>query len=116
MPSETTKVTRFEVIDHRTGVENGRAFVSYYCRVESSLQDDGRTLKVFIGDRTHDGDGEPAPSASEAPSAPLPEPMTDDERAELTRLRKWYDEWVSMLLRYGRGAALSASPERKPEG
>lgn len=36
-------VTRFEVID-----ENGRAYTDYYCKVEISYQDDGRTLKVFI--------------------------------------------------------------------
>ena len=36
-------VTRFEVID-----ENGRAYTDYYCKVELSYQDDGRTLKVFI--------------------------------------------------------------------
>ena len=37
------KLTRFEVID-----ENGRAYTEYYCKVELSYQDDGRTLKVFI--------------------------------------------------------------------
>lgn len=36
-------VTRFEVID-----ENGRAYVRHGVKVEQSLQDDGRTLKVFI--------------------------------------------------------------------
>jgi len=38
------KVTRFEVID-RT---EGRVFVTYGVDVEVSLQDDDRTLKVFI--------------------------------------------------------------------
>ncbi len=37
------KVTRFEVID-----KDGRAYVRRNVKVELSLQDDGRTLKVFI--------------------------------------------------------------------
>ena len=41
--SDTSKVTRFEVID-----ENGRAYTQRHCKVELSYQDDGRTLKVFI--------------------------------------------------------------------
>ena len=41
--ADTSKVTRFEVID-----ENGRAYTEHYCKVELSYQDDGRTLKVFI--------------------------------------------------------------------
>jgi hypothetical protein len=36
-------VTRFEVID-----EYGRAYTDYYCKVELSYQDEGRTLKVII--------------------------------------------------------------------
>lgn len=42
---ETTKVTRVEVID-----ENGRSYVNWNEKnhVEISLQDDDRTLKVFI--------------------------------------------------------------------
>lgn len=41
--SDTSKVTRFEVIN-----EYGRAHAGYYSKVELSYQDDGRTLKVFI--------------------------------------------------------------------
>ena len=41
--ADTSKVTRFEVID-----ENGRVYTSKDCKVELSYQDDGRTLKVFI--------------------------------------------------------------------
>jgi hypothetical protein len=52
------KVTRFEVIDHRprtieageqtyTGPA-GRVFVALDCEVTVALQDDGRTLKVFV--------------------------------------------------------------------
>lgn len=38
------KVTRVEVID-----ENGRSYVNWNCKsVELSMQDDNRTLKVFI--------------------------------------------------------------------
>ena len=44
-------VTRFETIDWTDGVSMGRAFVKYNCKVELQLQDDGRTLKVFVRDR-----------------------------------------------------------------
>lgn len=48
----TTKVTRFEVIDHTRSLEDGggRVFVKREenMTVELSLQDDGRTLKVFL--------------------------------------------------------------------
>jgi len=37
------KVTRFEVID-----ENGRAYTRWGVDVELGVQDDGKTLKVFI--------------------------------------------------------------------
>jgi hypothetical protein len=48
-------VTRFEVIDHRapgTPGPRGRVYVSYDCAVELSYQDDRRTLKVFVNDRS----------------------------------------------------------------
>ena len=37
------KVTRFEVID-----DSGRVLVRYGIKIELSLQDDDRTLKVFL--------------------------------------------------------------------
>jgi hypothetical protein len=40
---DTSAVTRFEVID-----ETGRVLVKYGVTVELSLQDDERTLKVFL--------------------------------------------------------------------
>ena len=40
-------VTRFEVIDH-TKDGGGRALVRYGIRVQTSLQDEGRTLKIFL--------------------------------------------------------------------
>jgi hypothetical protein len=41
---------RFEVIEHtRTGTP-GRKYVKYNVNLEFSVQDDGRTLKVFITD------------------------------------------------------------------
>lgn len=43
-------ITRFEVIDHAAGGE-GRAYVKRDVSIELSYQDDGRTLKVFVGDR-----------------------------------------------------------------
>ena len=40
-------ITRVEVIDHQGG--QGRVFVKHNCQeVELSIQDEGRTLKVFI--------------------------------------------------------------------
>lgn len=48
---DTSKVTRFEVID-----ETGRAMVRYNVEVVVHLQDDGRTLKVFVNGK------EPEPS------------------------------------------------------
>lgn len=49
------KVTRFEVIDHTTGQAkvhyspcHGRSVVASGVSVELSIQDDGRTLKVFL--------------------------------------------------------------------
>ena len=48
-PMDTSNVTRFEVIDHTTGGE-GRAYVKHDVSIQLSLQDDARTLKVFVGD------------------------------------------------------------------
>lgn len=45
----TDSVTRFEVIDH-TKNGAGRVVVKYDVAVELSLQDDNRTLKVFLTD------------------------------------------------------------------
>jgi hypothetical protein len=49
---DTTKVNRVEVIDHTKSFEQGggRAYVFWEdeANVEIQLQDDGRTLKVFI--------------------------------------------------------------------
>lgn len=48
-PIDASKVTRFEVIDHRDdGV--GRILTCNGVRVTLSPQDDGRTLKVFLND------------------------------------------------------------------
>jgi len=46
---DTKKVTRIEVIDHQSEPVVGRAYTKYNCeKVELQLQDDGRTLKIFI--------------------------------------------------------------------
>lgn len=47
---DTSKVTRFEVIDHTKDVLDGggRVLVQHDVKVELSLQDDGKTLKVFL--------------------------------------------------------------------
>ncbi len=47
---KTDKVTRFEVIDHTLPIQHGggRVLVKYDVKVELSLQDDERTLKVFL--------------------------------------------------------------------
>jgi hypothetical protein len=46
----TKSVTRFEVIDH-TKKKRGRIVVEYNVNVELSLQDENRTLKVFLTDK-----------------------------------------------------------------
>jgi len=48
---DTKRVTRVELIDHRRGSETfGRAFVAWDVSADISIQDDGRTLKVFVSD------------------------------------------------------------------
>lgn len=44
------KVTRVEVIDHANPEQPGRSFVARYenADVSVSIQDNGRTMKVFI--------------------------------------------------------------------
>jgi len=39
------EVTRVEVIDSK-----GRSYVNYPSKVEISMQDENRTLKIFVGD------------------------------------------------------------------
>ena len=46
----TSMVTRFEVIDH-SSKKRGRYVVERGIKVELSLQDDKRTLKVFLTDQ-----------------------------------------------------------------
>lgn len=43
----TKDVTRFEVIDHSKKMR-GRYVVEYGVKVEVSIQDDGKTMKVFL--------------------------------------------------------------------
>ena len=43
------KVTRLEVIDHR-GEGLGRVYGARPCSVAISVQDDGKTLKLFVTD------------------------------------------------------------------
>ena len=51
---ETVKVTRFEVINH-TSTGEGRAYIKYgNLEIEFSIQDEGRTLKVFITENEDD--------------------------------------------------------------
>lgn len=49
---ETKKITRFEVIDHTSELQ-GRILVKYGVKVEISIQDDGKTMKVFLTDNTN---------------------------------------------------------------
>lgn len=56
----TDKVTRFEVINHTgwAGEKQGRVLVKHGVSIELSLQDEGRTLKVFVTDgKKEDEDG-----------------------------------------------------------
>jgi len=46
----TKTITRFEVIDH-TKKKQGRIVVEYDVNVELSLQDENKTLKVFLTDK-----------------------------------------------------------------
>jgi hypothetical protein len=46
----TKQITRFEVIDH-TKKKRGRIVVEYNVNVELSLQDENKTLKVFLTDK-----------------------------------------------------------------
>ena len=52
MTVETEKITRFEVIDHTSELQ-GRILVKYGVKVEISIQDNGRTMKVFLTDNTN---------------------------------------------------------------
>ena len=47
--TDTSKVSRVEVVEPSGG---GRRYVRYGVNAELSLQDDGRTLKVFVSPRT----------------------------------------------------------------
>jgi len=47
---ETDKITRFEVIDHTSELQ-GRILVKYGVNVDIPIQDDGRTMKVFLTDK-----------------------------------------------------------------
>lgn len=52
----TSKVTRFEVIDHRDddqGFLPGRILTEHGVKVELSFQDENRTLKVFLSQPTN---------------------------------------------------------------
>ena len=49
--SITKDVTRFEVIDH-TFRMRGRYVVEYGVSVEVSIQDDGKTMKIFLNEKT----------------------------------------------------------------
>lgn len=44
-------IDRFEVIDH-TEEFKGRCYVKHNCKVEESIQDYGKTLKIFVTDKT----------------------------------------------------------------
>ena len=43
-------VDRFEVIDHTSNLK-GRCYTAHGCQVEMSLQDDSKTLKIFVTDK-----------------------------------------------------------------
>jgi len=51
----TEKVTRVEIINHQDEPIIGREYVKRGCEnVELSLQDDGKTLKIFISKKEED--------------------------------------------------------------
>jgi hypothetical protein len=43
-------IDRFEVIDHTKELK-GRCYVKHNCKVEESIQDYGKTLKIFVTDK-----------------------------------------------------------------
>ena len=43
------KINRIEIID-----KNGRFYISYNVDLEFSIQDDGKTLKIFVNDKQKD--------------------------------------------------------------
>lgn len=46
------KVTRIEVVDHQSEPMIGRAYTKWNCeKVELSLQDDVKTLKIFLSSK-----------------------------------------------------------------
>ena len=47
---ETKNITRLEVINHSSEGETGRLLVKKNISASLSLQDEGRTLKVFLDD------------------------------------------------------------------
>lgn len=57
----TDQVTRLEVIDHTVAAQNaglaGRVLLRRDVKVTLSLQDDGRTLKVFFDSPDQEGYG-----------------------------------------------------------
>jgi hypothetical protein len=50
LPVEYPQVDRFEVIDH-TSKARGRVVVEYGVKVEVSIQDGGKTMKIFLTNR-----------------------------------------------------------------
>ena len=50
LPLEYPQVDRFEVIDH-TSKARGRVIVEYGVKVEVSIQDSGKTMKIFLTNR-----------------------------------------------------------------
>lgn len=61
--TDTSKITRVEVINHGAPLNLipanresfGMILVTWDCSVDLSLQDNGRTLKVFLGPRQPEG-------------------------------------------------------------
>lgn len=45
---DTSKITRVEVID-----ETGRAYTRWDVKAEVCIQDEGRTMKIFVHDKNY---------------------------------------------------------------
>ena len=51
MRTNVKKLTRITVIDHRSGIKSrGRVYEVWDCKLTLDVQDEGRTLKIFIND------------------------------------------------------------------
>jgi len=85
---DVSKVTRLEVID-----ENGRSYTKYHISdVKFSLQDDDRTLKIFLEVQKNDLVELTDEEIAQAVGSPIDEVYLSDFRKVLAKLKKKNNE------------------------